>query len=262
MDDRDRAGLVRMGVAFGRTPVCIPSRMPDADVAGKRRLVNRVTQIVELADGAPDFHLGRAIERGDAGGIVTAIFEPSEAAEENWSCFARTDVTDYSAHRCNDFTTMSRMNLHPDFATRLLSAIAAFRACFGMASVAPVPVGGPAGFLALRMMRHDQGAVLDVAHDGGAGGDIDVVADSDRRDQLRIATDHAAIADAGFVLVVAVVIHGDDAAADIRLAANDSVAEIAQMARLGATPETRFFSLDEITDAVVALQFGAGAEVR
>ncbi len=41
MDDGDRSGLMRMGVAFGRTAVRGPSRMPDADVAGERRLVDQ-----------------------------------------------------------------------------------------------------------------------------------------------------------------------------------------------------------------------------
>ncbi len=100
-----------------------------------------------------------------------------------------------------------------------------------------------------------------VAHDGGAGGDVDVVADLDRRDQLRIAADHAAVADLGYVLVVAVVIHGDDAATDVGLAANDGVAEVAQMARLGAAADARLFGLDEIADAIVALEFGAVAQV-
>src|ERR1019366_9029735 len=99
MDDSDRACLVRMGVALGGTPVRGPSRMPDADAAGKRGLVEQVAQVAEFADGAADFHVAGRRQRGDTGRIVAAIFETAEAAEQDRAGFARTDITDYSAHR-------------------------------------------------------------------------------------------------------------------------------------------------------------------
>src|SRR6202521_407689 len=111
------------------------------------------------------------------------------------------------------------------------------------------------------MMRHTQRTVLNVAHDGGARRDVNVVADLYRRNQLRVASDHAAIADLRDVFVVAVVVDRDDAAADVGLAPDDGVAEVAQMACLGAATDARFFGLDEVADAVVAFEFGAGAQV-
>ena len=111
------------------------------------------------------------------------------------------------------------------------------------------------------MMRHDQGTVGDVAHDGGAGGDIDVIADFTGAINWVSHSDHAAIADVRLMLVVAVIIYGDNAAADVGLAADDGIAEGSQMARLGAVAEARFFGLDEVADAIVALKFCAFAEV-
>ena len=99
MDDGDGAGLVRMGVALGRTAVRGPSRMADADATRERRLVDELAQVAELADGAPDIHAAGRGQRRDAGRIVAAIFEAAEAAEQDWRRFARADITDYSAHR-------------------------------------------------------------------------------------------------------------------------------------------------------------------
>ena len=99
VDDGDGAGLMRMGVALGRTAVRGPSRMADADATGDRRLIDQMAQVAELADGAPNFHAAGRGERRDTGRIVAAIFEAAEASEQNWRRFARAHITDYSAHR-------------------------------------------------------------------------------------------------------------------------------------------------------------------
>src|SRR5579863_393145 len=124
-----------------------------------------------------------------------------------------------------------------------------------------MPSGGPSGRLALGMLGDDEGAVGNVAQDSGAGGDVDIVADFDRRDKLRVASDHAAVADLGDVLVVTVVVDGDNAASDVGIAPDDGVAEIAQVAGLGAAAETSLFGLDEIADTVMAFEMGAFAEI-
>src|SRR6266851_1552858 len=108
----------------------------------------------------------------------------------------------------------------------------------GMVRVTFVPLRGPSGLLALRMMRHDERAVRHVAHDRGTRRDINVVAKLDRRNQLRVASDHAAVADSRLVLVVAIVVDRDNATSDVGLAPDHSIAEVAQMARFGATSDT------------------------
>src|SRR5215472_6523377 len=125
-----------------------------------------------------------------------------------------------------------------------------------------VPIVGPAGLFALRMMRHHQASVGNVAHNRGSRGDIDIVADPDWRYKLGVAADHASIADLGAMLLVAVVINRNDAAPDVGFAAHRCIAQIAQVAGLGAVTNARLFGFDKIADAVVALKLGALAQMR
>src|SRR5216683_3050186 len=107
---------------------------------------------------------------------------------------------------------------------------------FGMVRVTFVPLRGPSGLLALRMRRHDERTVRHVAHDRGTRRDVNVVAELDRRNQLRVASDHAAVADSRLMLVVAIVVDRDNATSDV--------------------------GLDEISDAVMTFEFSAGAQIR
>src|ERR1700691_935559 len=131
----------------------------------------------------------------------------------------------------------------------------------GAIAVAAAPLRGPSGLDLLRMMRNAERAVGDLAQNRGARADVDVVADLDRRNQLRVASDHAAAADPREMLVVAVIVDGDDAASDVGLAPDRGVAKVAQMARLGALAEPRLLGLDEIADTVMAFELGASAQV-
>src|SRR5258708_37622369 len=111
------------------------------------------------------------------------------------------------------------------------------------------------------MMRHYQRAVGYFAQDGRSRCDVHVIADFYRRDQLRVAADHASIADHRLMLLVAIVVHRDDTASDVGIGADSRVTEVAQMACLGAASDARFLGLDEIADAVMAGEFGAGAQI-
>ena len=102
-------------------------------------------------------------------------------------------------------------------------------------------------------MRHDQRAILDIAYDSSARSHIDIVADLYRGNQLGIASDHAAIADLRLMLVVAVVIHGDNAAPDVGLTSYNRVAQVAQMTRFGAAADARLLGLDEIANTILTL---------
>ena len=88
----------------------------------------------------------------------------------------------------------------------------------------------------------------------GRSGDIDIVAQSDRRHQRRIAADLNAVADFGFIFLKSVIVTGDRAGADIGVAADGHIAQISQMIRLGAVAEFGFFGFDEIADMNVAAQ--------
>src|SRR5579885_937429 len=128
--------------------------------------------------------------------------------------------------------------------------------------MALAPARGPSGLHGLRMAREAERAVGHIAQYGGARGYINVVTHLDRRHELRVASHHAAIADLGEMLLVAVVVHCNHAASDVGVGADRGIAEVTQMARLGAAPDARLLGLDEVADAVVAGEFGAGAQVR
>src|SRR5208282_708587 len=113
VDDRDRAGFVRMRVFLRRAAVCRPSRVSDSDVALQGRVGQQMAQIFELALGATNFELAALDDRRDAGRIVAAIFEAAEPFEQDRVSFARSYVSDYSAHE--------RSLLSPHFRGRLQS---------------------------------------------------------------------------------------------------------------------------------------------
>src|SRR5271168_256468 len=110
---------------------------------------------------------------------------------------------------------------------RRLISLLALQAAVGAVAVTLAPGGHPAGFFALRMMRHHERAVLHLANNRSAGRDVHIAADFHRRDQLRVASDHAAIAYLRVMLIVAVIVHRDDAASDVGVVADGGVAEVA-----------------------------------
>src|SRR5713226_1697850 len=125
----------------------------------------------------------------------------------------------------------------------------------GMVRVTFVPLRGPSGLLALWMLRHDERAVRHVAYDRRPRRDVNVVAKLDRRDQLRVASDHAAVADSRLMLVVAIVRDRANATSDVGFAPQHSRAEVADMACPGAPTDTRLLGRDEIADAVMTFEF-------
>lgn len=110
---------------------------------------------------------------------------------------------------------------------RLSVILPAAQAAVGAVVVAFAPGCHPAGFFALRMMRHDERAVGYLANNRRPGRDVHIAADFDRRDELRIASDHASVADFREMLLVAVIVHRDDAASDVGVGADGGVAEVA-----------------------------------
>ena len=93
VDDREAVGGVRMRVAFGRPAVGRPAGMADADGAGERLAREPRFEIAQLALGAPAGELS-VLQRGDAGRVVAAVFEPLERVDER----ARDRLTSENAH--------------------------------------------------------------------------------------------------------------------------------------------------------------------
>ena len=103
----------------------------------------------------------------------------------------------------------------------------------------------------------------DVLGDRRSGGDVGVLADAHRRDQLAVAADERAVLDDRLMLVHAVVVAGDRAGADVDLLADRRVAEI----RRGDWPSTRaralvFFSSTKLPTCASSPTSRLGPEVR
>ena len=77
MNHGDVVGRMRMRVVLGRLAVGGPAGMADAGMAGERLGPQPRFEIFELAFGAAALEMV-AFERGDAGGIVAAIFQALE----------------------------------------------------------------------------------------------------------------------------------------------------------------------------------------
>ena len=94
---RDAVGGVRMGVALGRPAVGRPAGMADADDAGERLAREPVLEVAQLALGAPAVELA-VLQRGDARGIVAAIFEPLERVDQRARHRLAPENADNAAH--------------------------------------------------------------------------------------------------------------------------------------------------------------------
>src|SRR5678815_3979920 len=93
-----------------------------------------------------------------------------------------------------------------------------------------------------------EGIGRDVFRDRGARSDVGAAADSNRRDELRIASYERTVLDDRHVLLEAVVVAEDGARADVRARADDAVAEIGEVVRLRSFAERGLLRLDEVAD--------------
>ena len=99
VDDREATVTRRMRVRVevARRAVGRPAGVPHADGALDGAAVEQLGQFVDLALLLAD--LERAVQDGDARGVVAAVFEPPKAADEEVAGLTRTDVTDDATHR-------------------------------------------------------------------------------------------------------------------------------------------------------------------
>ena len=97
--------------------------------------------------------------------------------------------------------------------------------------------------------------------EGGAGRHGHPFAEADRCHQHRIRARFAAGSDHGAVLVDAVVVGGDRAGADVHLAAQIGIAQIAQVVGFHAALQPAVLHLHEVADPAVGPQLGAVAQL-
>src|SRR5262249_22380634 len=120
----------------------------------------------------------------------------------------------------------------------------------------------PAVLVHLGLAGQRQSPRRHVLGDGRAGRDVGAVPDRDGGDELYVTADEGLLADPGRVVLLAVVVAGDDARADVRTGAHVGVAEIREVLRLDAPAEHGVLGLDEVADAHLFLVDGAGPRTR
>src|SRR5258706_974201 len=224
-----------MRVALCRRAMGGPACVADAGEPRQRFLVEQLRKLAELAGAAAAVD-SASVQRGDARGIIAAIFETPERIYNEGRYVARSGNTDDSTHD----------------------------------STVPVLLGfvfRPDGCRASRfddLPRTAEGQSIrrDIFRDDASGPDICAVADLQRRHQRRMRADEDPRADIGEMLVVAVVIAGDGPGADIAGGANPRIADIGQMIGFDALLQTRVLYFDEIADMHRFFQHRAGPEAR
>src|SRR5690606_19289524 len=95
-----------------------------------------------------------------------------------------------------------------------------------------------------------------------AGAGHRAVAHLARRHEHGAAADEGVVADHGAVLVLAVVVGGDRAGADVRLAADAGVAAVTEVLGLRAGTDPALLHLDEVADLGTVLEHGLTAQLR
>jgi len=104
-DESSGAVAVRVGVFFGGAAVGRPPRMPNAIRAVDGVFGEDLGEVAELAGGSAELEgVGRAVGcgaagYGDAGGVISAVFEAGEALHDDGDAGLGTDVTDDSTHK-------------------------------------------------------------------------------------------------------------------------------------------------------------------
>ena len=99
-DDHSASAIaMRVGVFFGRTTVCGPTRVAHAVRAIDRIFLQDVFKIAQLALSPANLQLVILVNSGNAGRVVAAIFKLAQALDDQRHDLFVSDVSDYSTHR-------------------------------------------------------------------------------------------------------------------------------------------------------------------
>ena len=97
VDHGDAIGRVRMRVVLGRLAVGGPAGVPDPVWPAERFGIQPLFEILQLALGAAALEV-TAFQRGDAGGIIAAIFKPLEWIHQLLRDRSASQNADNAAH--------------------------------------------------------------------------------------------------------------------------------------------------------------------
>ena len=124
----------------------------------------------------------------------------------------------------------------------------------------PPPFGPPLLVLLLGP-GHGQRVRGHILGDGGTRRDIGTRAHSHRRHHIGVAADEGAVLNGAAVLLHAVIVGGDGAAAEVDMAAHIAVPHIGEMGDLGAVADGGVLHLHEVAHLDVVPDGAAGAHV-
>jgi hypothetical protein len=97
VNDRNAINRVRMGVVFAWTTMSCPARVADAYPANQRLAIEHALQVLEFSHCASP-RQETMFKRGNSGGIISSIFQPSKCIQNRRSGRPSTDETDDSTH--------------------------------------------------------------------------------------------------------------------------------------------------------------------
>ncbi len=108
-DDLAGAIAVRMSVFLRRAAVRGPARVADAVDAVDWRDADGFLEVAQLSGGAANFKFAIVAHDGDAGRIISAIFQAPQAVQDQRHHALWADITDNAAHgRCSSKLPESR----------------------------------------------------------------------------------------------------------------------------------------------------------
>ena len=87
-----------MGIVLGRFAMGCPAGMGDAQVADGGMSVERAFQFHYLAGGTHPLDAAIGVEYGNAGRVVTAVFQPAQTFEQDGGDITLSDGADDSTH--------------------------------------------------------------------------------------------------------------------------------------------------------------------
>ena len=222
-----------------------PAGVPEAHPSLQGLVAKQAVEVDELSDGATHRE-AIVVEDRHSRGIVAPVLEPAEALQQHLLGAALTaDVADDSTHVYSFFGGLAL-----PLGTRLL-----------LRGSLLSPSAHPSLDVSLPGAGDGQGVAGHFLVDRRAGGDVGVVAQGHRRDQVDVAADEDALAHGGAVLGLAVVVHGDDAAAEGGAGPHVGVADVGEVSGLHALADVAVLHLDVVADLHAAPQVTAGAQV-
>src|SRR5258707_7641494 len=87
-----------MSVLFSGASMGGPARVANAVAAMQRILTDGLFEVAEFALGAADLQLVSVACDSDSSGVITAVFEPAQALDDDRNYFFFTDVSDDATH--------------------------------------------------------------------------------------------------------------------------------------------------------------------